>query len=499
MQSKNTLRLMAAAISSAMLFGFAHQAFADTTDDLLDALIAKGVLTEEEGALLQKGRVTEKKKKNSEIKANFKDGIVFESGDGQHSMQVEGRLHFDYHSVDGYGTQNDPDTSTIADNFEIRRARIGVKGKFYNDYTYEIQTNMVGGTSNLVDQAWVNVGWWKEAQFKFGRYKAPFNLEKMTSSNNSDFNERSYVNQVAPNEVLGAMVWGTPMDGVIYQANVFQKDFSEADNATNDLFVGGRLAADIAKIAGWSNSVVHFGVSAYDGEWSTKPTTTSQNSVSPTTRSTIFGLRTEGRGLANIFRFQVSGEDALATPGGTATTTVDVQQDAHALEFAAARGPVKIQSEWARAHYDASNAATSARVSGDFDTWYAEALWLVTGESYADTYKEGAWGAIKPKNEFVHPSAIAAGNYGAWELGVRYSEYDASDITVKTAGKGSRLQGSPKGHAYTAGIKWILNPNVRFLFDYTRTKYETAFSPIDTTLPTTDHENALTLRGQLSF
>ena len=54
------MRGVVAAVTGALLFGFGANAMADSTDDILNALIAKGVLTEEEGALLQKGRTGEK-------------------------------------------------------------------------------------------------------------------------------------------------------------------------------------------------------------------------------------------------------------------------------------------------------------------------------------------------------------------------------------------------------------------------------------------------------
>ncbi|MEI2615623.1 MAG: hypothetical protein V9G21_11390 [Methylotenera sp.] len=68
----NKLRGVIAAVAGVMMFN-AMPAMADSTDDILNALIAKGVLTEEEGALLQKGRTGEKeaaaKKKESAISA----------------------------------------------------------------------------------------------------------------------------------------------------------------------------------------------------------------------------------------------------------------------------------------------------------------------------------------------------------------------------------------------------------------------------------------------
>lgn len=51
--------LVAATLAGSMLMGFGANAMADSTTDIVNALVAKGVLTEEEGALLTKGRTDE--------------------------------------------------------------------------------------------------------------------------------------------------------------------------------------------------------------------------------------------------------------------------------------------------------------------------------------------------------------------------------------------------------------------------------------------------------
>ena len=50
------MRGVVAAVAGALMFGFGANAMADSTTDIVNALVAKGVLTEEEGALLNKGR-----------------------------------------------------------------------------------------------------------------------------------------------------------------------------------------------------------------------------------------------------------------------------------------------------------------------------------------------------------------------------------------------------------------------------------------------------------
>ncbi|MCX7627882.1 MAG: hypothetical protein N2Z69_05650, partial [Methylophilaceae bacterium] len=96
------LRATAAAVVGIALFGLNGIACADAVDDLLRKLRDKGVLSEQEYDEFNATRDSEKAKKSSEIKASFKDGIVWESGDKQHSIQINGRLHADSRTYFGY-------------------------------------------------------------------------------------------------------------------------------------------------------------------------------------------------------------------------------------------------------------------------------------------------------------------------------------------------------------------------------------------------------------
>jgi phosphate-selective porin OprO/OprP len=185
---------LAVAVSGAVLLMAGQVALADSATDIVDALVSKGVLTEEEGKLITKGH-TSKTAVTPVVKE--KDGaFTLESANGRNSIQLTGRIHLDYrqNNLDVYNTDyNDRDSATAADNFELRRARLGVKGKFANDFKYEIVGNLPGTAT--VDVAFVDFAKYQGAQLRLGKFKQPFNLEEQTSSNNIDFMERSYVNQ----------------------------------------------------------------------------------------------------------------------------------------------------------------------------------------------------------------------------------------------------------------------------------------------------------------
>ncbi len=525
-------RLVAAAVAGSFMLGFGANAMADTTDDIVNALIAKGVLTEEEGALLQKGRSGEKeaaeKKKKEGVAAKIKDGAIsWESGDGKNSVALTGRLHFDGRQSNldfpsGIANSSDKDTATAADQFEIRRARIGIKGKFANHFKYEAVTNLVG-SAPTIDVAYMDFAKYDKANVRFGKFKQPFNLEENTSSNNIDFMERSYVNQIAPAKKLGAMVFGEVTPGVTYAGSTFQFNDTENDYKSEDLSYAARATVNFAEIMGDKDSIYHVGLSGFDNSYSVRGTTSSSNNGGTDTSGSFLAFRSGNRGLGNIFRAQIEGSDTGSNfQSATSDSTSKVRSDAYGLEGIFAKGPFKIQAEYANADYKA-NWQNRAKMDLDTKVWYAEAMWLITGEKYADSYKKGAFGAIKPKNDF---DLDGGSGWGAWEVGFRVEGYDVDNGNIRGGGGGSRFQGnlscdtgssetstggsSQNGatetncqsgaKTYTAGLKWILNPNVMFKLNYSHTKFDYKFDHYDVggTKYLKD-EDLVSFRGQWAF
>jgi len=497
--------LVAATLAGSLMMGFGANAMADSTDDIVNALIAKGVLTEEEGALLMKGRAGEKeaaeKKKASSVSAKFKDGLVFESGDGEFKAKVIGRVHADYRNFDYNDNRNNTapagitnsiaNTNGVTDTFDMRRARVGFEAKYKEYYDVFVQANLgEGSTSNSVtdiDLAYLNVAWWQPVQFRFGQFKAPMNLEKMTSSNNIDFLERSFVNSLAPNEQIGAMVHGVPMTGVTYALGAFNGNGKnvETDIREDGKEVVGRVTANIAEIMGNKDMVLHAAASFSEG--SAAEGTAGVNG------------RTEARG-ATFFR---------APTLANATGHYDgIDRSRVGLEGVVAYGPFKVQAEWMKQNDDFKTSTRSYDM--DIKNWYAEALWTITGEKYADIYKNGAFGGIKPTKDF-DPKTFSG---GAWEIGLRYSKFDASDYNTRGVEQGTTLgstdaaittkaAGFSEANAWTAGLKFLPNSNMRFMLNYIDTNFDNviggATGGIVVNNKRVNDEKAVTMRAQWMF
>ncbi len=480
------LRGICAAVSGAILLGFGANAMADSTDDILNALIAKGVLTEEEGALIMRGRTGEKEaaeeKKKSAISAKYKDGIVLESGDGKNSLAVNGRLHFDSRTYD----YNDSNSGAVApgangsDTFDVRRARLGTKFKFGDYYSGEIVFNGTGGAP-VLDVGYLNVAWWKPVQFRFGQFKMPFSLEQLTSSNNIDFVERSFVDAYIPAKEIGSMVHGSPIKGVTYGlalSNGNGQNGTETDVSVDSKDVIGRVTANLAEIMDNKNMVLHAGLAYAKGD------------VSKSDGEAAFGgdRRTEARGVTFFDAPNIA-------PIANVSNAID--RSRLGLEGAAAYGPFKFQTQWLKAGFDYKATATQS-VDEDINTWYAQALWTITGETWAERYKDGAFGALKPKTDF-DPATLKG---GAWEIGARYSKFDASDFSKPNAALTGLAAGYAKADTWTTGIKFVPNAHVKFMLDYMTTEFNDAVGGATGILVNGDRETkekALLFRTQLMF
>jgi phosphate-selective porin OprO/OprP len=187
--------------------------------------------------------------------------------------------------------------------------------------------------------------------------------------------------------------------------------------------------------------------------------------------------------------------------GVASNATSQVNSKALGLEGILAYNNFKLQGEFAMADFKAMT-GTGALIgdketttfTADTQAWYAEGLWLLTGEKYANAYKAGAFSSIKPTNDFDSDK----GKWGAWELGLKYEEYKVDNMNANSIALGSRAQGTlscstsgsattiatinaceSKSKTYTAGIKWILNPNARILANYSHTSFGNSWEHFD--------------------
>jgi phosphate-selective porin OprO/OprP len=87
-----------------------------------------------------------------------------------------------------------------------------------------------------------------------------------------------------------------------------------------------------------------------------------------------------------------------------------------------------------------------------FNGFYGQASYVLTGEQHKYSESSGSFGGINPNR----PVNFATGDYGAWELAVRYSYANLNDLNIR----GGELKST------TVGLNWYVNQNMRFLFNW---------------------------------
>lgn len=484
-------------------------AAANENKAMLDLMLKKGVITQKDyDEFMQANKDADENKafKDSRIDKDVSKSITFiqkrandgavkpsgfgwVSGDGKSELNLTGRLHIDtrfFNSMIPDNERADADTSSprSGNAMDFRRARIGFTGKLWNDFNYEMVWNSPGSPGNTLDTAWLNYSAKKEAQFRIGRFKQPFNLEDYgTSSNNIDFIERSYVNQLGPQKRMGMMLHGVPSDGTAYAVSLLQQD-DQTTSASGHFQVGGRFATDLGKAARWTDKFLHVGVAGTYGSYDAG---TGQTAA-------IQDIRTEHRGM-NAFTPTFD----TRTAGNASTLRGEITKGLRGAELAYGQGAFKVQAEMAEADYNARNLSTQVDVvRGKYRTQYVAFLYNITGENWYDSYKDGAFSSIKIKSNYDSSGS----GIGAWQVGLRFSSYDATDLQA-TGGASVLTNGSNKGKTTTIGLTWFINPNSRVMLNHSMTHFDqpitNAYLGLAAAGNAGNRESVTTLRAQYNF
>ncbi len=210
-------KLVAASLSGAFLLGIGTNAMADSTSDIVNALISKGVLTEEEGALLTKGRSDEIDTQKKKEKKHWSNTINLRGYvQTRNTTMLNGDKGVNLWSDRSVGD----DQSFGGDkNFLIRRARIIFSGNVGDHLGFYIQPDFAssaGTTGNIAQlrDAYGDIFIDKEKvhRVRVGQSKVPYGFENMQSSSNRLALDRADAlnSAVRDERDLGAFYYYTP-------------------------------------------------------------------------------------------------------------------------------------------------------------------------------------------------------------------------------------------------------------------------------------------------
>lgn len=337
-------------------------------------------------------------------KVETKGGIKVSSPDKKFEASIGGRIHFDTYLFDN--DLVDPTGTT-----EFRRARLTLSGKAFGwEYKMENDFGAGGGLDGFRD-VYIAKGA-LGGKFFIGQFKPYRSMEELTSSNEILMMERPFAT------ATGLFSGRQFRQGVGYLRGGESYTFGVSAFNARDAAAVRNEGVGAATRFTWApintpESTLHFGLSA---------STENANQATPNLVATAnYAGR---RGPAQT----------IATTTGASGDSVD-----HVgLEFAGSFGPMFFQSEYAMAKFGAP-----LNRDQDVKTFYVQGSWLLTGEHKPYKAATGVFGS---------PNA----DDGAWELTARYDTIENEDVANLEAA------------STTLGVNYYVNPNMRFMFNYTR-------------------------------
>ena len=433
-------RKNAAAIAGAFLLTAGPVQAQDSSERLQELEQAAKDLSKEIDALKEvnaKAAATTQKADPEVPTVASHEGVQLNDPHGNWSLRIFGRGQFDYRQFDPNGAAN---------TFAIRRARLGAGINFLKYYGLTIVGEYATGSAQgaatqgtAITNAYMNFNWFSRARIRAGQFKPQFGLENTASANFSDFQERALMQNLIQNLNYdrGIMVYGAPIKGLNYGVtvsngtglNLEERQGSREELGADSKMLTARLTADFAQFLDVKDSLIHLGASYKSGA-------VVNTSASPFVAATG---QTEGHGV--IF----FNPEAFAATGVEAS---NVDRTLSVGELALARKSVKLQAEYWVARYEGTRiAAPVTPFDRKIESGYVSVLWLITGENYSDSYSNGVFGRIRPRNDF---SMQEGGDRGAWELGIRYSFFDAGDFDAAGTGVANTGRVSTTGTGVTA-------------------------------------------------
>lgn len=337
-------------------------------------------------------------------------GIQMKTADGAFATKIGGRVQID-------GAWYNSDGTDLANGTEIRRARLYLQGKMFHDWGYKLQYDFINTGRSGVKDAYLTYNGFDDLELKVGNFKDPFMLQEQTSSKYITFSERSLLDAFTEGRHIGIM------------ASSKHKHWTVATGFFGD-------AVDSSAIVGRDDG---WGVT---GRTTFSPINEKTEVIHLAAAASYRKIEDFGR-----VRFKQAPETHNSSFYHIVDTGLQITDADNYLklgaELATVYGPFSMQSEYIWTTVE-RNAATNL----DFDGWYAEAAYFITGESRR--YKKGKFGGIKPN------SVVGKNGIGAWQVAARYSTIDLNDHDIDGG----------QADSFALGVNWFPTSTLRFTANY---------------------------------
>ncbi len=224
-----------AGIVTALLIAFSCIARTAGAKTLEDVLKEKGVITEADYKEITK---------SSPFAYTPGKGFTVTSSDDKFRLSLGGRLQARYTFTDLDDNSSKPDSSKP----EVRRMKFWMKGHAYTkDLTYLLQVDFVnGGSSRMLEHAYLNYKFLDEVQLLAGQTKVPFGRQWLNSSGAQQFVDRSAASDAfRPGYDAGVKLHGDLLHGITtYEFGVYGGAGQSAVRSSNDNAIAARVTVN---------------------------------------------------------------------------------------------------------------------------------------------------------------------------------------------------------------------------------------------------------------
>lgn len=381
---------------------------------------------------------------------------TFSTSDGAFSASLRGVLQLDAASYDqdapgplatdfrrgsfGDAAENDH-ARDLNDGANFRRARIGIEGKAFGVFEYNFLYDFGGSgveEPGRISAAWVQYNGLGPVKLRIGAFSPPGGLEEAVSTNGSLFAERA-----SPSELVRGIASG---DGRTAAGLFANGDNWTASGAVTGNLIGTQTYDEQLAFVGRASfvpyrrddSLIHVGLNT---TIVINPAATAPDvaGTAPTP------LRLRDRPEMRVDGARLVDTGAIDADGLTAV----------GLELGGQWRNFYGQAEYYDIRIDRKGAFSDPKFSG----WYVQGGWTITGEARRYATTNATFDSPRPDKPFDP----AANQWGAWELGLRYSELDLNHLEggAGTAPLASAIRGGEQ-KIFTFGLNWYLNNVLRF-------------------------------------
>lgn len=265
-----------------------------------------------------------------------------------------------------------------------------------------------------------------EFSLRGGKFKEPIGLDVLKSDRDTLFVERSLPSNLLPSRDIGLMAYGDILPEFSYDIGVFNgvpDRGIEDSNQDNNYEFAARLTAKPLDGLGT-------GISATHGE--------KDGSLNPQ----VGDYRSPAQ--ARVFRYS----------SGVFANGDHTRYGPFAYYY---NGPFAVNAEYIVSDQEVSNGTLSESLANT--AWEVQLGWVFTGEDAV--YK----GWPKAEEQFNPLN----GNWGAWEVGVKYGELDVDDAAFPAFA--SINSSVSEEHAWGVVLNGYLTPHVKVSLDFENTSF----------------------------